>query len=104
MKIILLLEELEEGQVALLRVDPNTGTPMNRAGDWSKAGEEEYLSFESEELARAWAMKELKDSPLNEWSLIDDSGNQIDVLHNQDALASSSKKEPKSLFKRMFGK
>lgn len=98
------LEELSEGQVALLRVDANTGTPMNSAGEWLKAGEEEYISFESEKSAKTWALKQLKDNPLNEWSLVDRSGNQIDVLHNRNALESAAKKESKSLFKRIFGK
>ena len=103
MILISTLKDLKLGEVALLRVDPNTGAPVNEVGDWVKAGEEQYIKFSSEAVAREYAQSELNKNPLLEWSMVDLNGEQIDTLHNREAVVEAGKlaKKP-GFFSRWF--
>lgn len=86
MNTVISPSELIGEEVALLRVDPNTGIPVSESGEWLKAGEERYIRFQSEMEAREFAAERLEKSPLLEWTLVDASGEQLDTLHNKEAL------------------
>lgn len=100
-------DHLDNGQVGLLQVDPDTGVPVSESGDWLKSGEEKYLQFENEADARKYAESRLKDNPLLEWSMVDSDGKQLAMIHNQQALIEAAKLKKKakpSFFSKWFKK
>ncbi len=103
MEAINSLSELSKKQFALLQTDPNTGVPVNLSGEWSKTGEERYLVFDSESDARNYASSELKKNPLLEWGLYNYNGEQVDVLHDRDALINAAKPKSRSFWRKLFG-
>lgn len=82
MNLILSLSELIGSEVALLRVDPFTGVPVNDAGEWLRAGEERYLRFDVESQAREFAGASLLGNPLCEWMLFGSDGRLVDTLND----------------------
>ena len=104
MNTVIAPSELIGEEVALLRVDPNTGVPVSESGEWLKAGEEQYIRFQSDTEARKFAADRLKKNPLLEWSLIDASGEQLCTLHNKEALvrATKSKTMKRRFWSRWF--
>jgi hypothetical protein len=104
MESISSLSELSGDRFALLQTDPQTGVPVNLSGEWIKSGEERYLVFDSESDARNYATKELKKNPLLEWGLFNSQGEQVDVLHDKDALINAARStKPRSFLKKWFG-
>jgi hypothetical protein len=97
------LSELSGERFALLQIDPNTGVPVNLNGEWVKTGEERYLVFNSESDARNYASSELKKNPLLEFGLYNSNGEQVDVLHDKDALIAAAKPKPRSFWGKWFG-
>lgn len=54
------LEKLEHTEVACLRVDAHTGTPIDIDGRWKIAAEEEYLVFDSLDDAQDFVRREAR--------------------------------------------
>ena len=95
---------LKDGQFALMKTDPYTGVPLDAEGHWITNGRsKEYLCFDTEELARKYANEILKEDRLLEWSLINDAGIQIDVIHDKEALEEISRsRKHRTFLERIF--
>lgn len=70
--------KLENGEVACLRIDPNTGVPVDKEGNWLTKDLIEYLVFDNFESAKHFVEREVTDrQKALEYSIIDDEGEQI---------------------------
>lgn len=62
------LPELELGQYALLRIDPQTGTVLQENGEWATGIGDRHMSvFPSIEAARECALNEQQKNEAGEW-------------------------------------
>lgn len=86
MNLILSLSELIGPEVALLRVDPYTGVPVNDSGEWFRAGEGRYVRFANTAEAHEFASIRLVENPLSEWMLFGADGGLLDVFNDVEAL------------------
>lgn len=92
------LVALKPGQVALIRVDPETGVPVSDSGEWLPAGTEHYLVFETRDEATLYAESQLKISPLSEFLAYDSGGVHLRVFNNRNALVEAVKSKQRSGF------
>nr|WP_320014949.1 hypothetical protein [uncultured Desulfobacter sp.] len=100
-KIINSLDDLESDVWAVLRVDPNTGVPLNEQFEWAQSGDAAFYCFSSMEDARTYALQQLSKNKLTEWCLFDPNGTQVETINDPEALIENIPKK-KGLFEKMM--
>lgn len=102
MKIINSLDDLEPNLCALLQVDPDTGVPLNEKYKWAISDDAAYYCFANMEDARHYALQQLTEHKLTEWSLFDSNGAYVETINNSGALIENASKKKRGVIAKVM--
>jgi len=74
--------ELDDGQFAVLQIDPFTGHPLAADGISSQPDQTHFRVYPSRPDAEAFAASSLEARPDSEWVLLDHEGTSVKVFRN----------------------
>jgi len=86
------MSEIPSACFGVTGIDPQTGTLLNRDGNWAKDGNGCFYVFATLEEAETCCSQRLEENPLTEWGIIDDAGNQVGRFANDEAVREATMK------------